>query len=178
MKTATRWAVIALAVAGLGIFSAIPSIAESTTQPSQINTEAGTGTVVGTVLKDGKPLPNARVALFVKVPHPKGKTLKRDEVGNGADKDNAATTQPASEDGKKKHEHADATATATSDADGKFMLKDVPAGDYVILAGLPDEGRGHERIAVTVGQTATIDVPVAVAGEKTHGGKRLRKLGI
>jgi hypothetical protein len=121
------------------------------------------------------------------VPHPKGMTIKKGDntnensaaAANGAaDTNDSSTTQPASEEGKKKHEHADATATATSDADGKFTLKDVPAGDYVILAGLPDEGRGHERIAVTVGQTATVEVPVAVAGEKTHGGKRLRKLGI
>jgi hypothetical protein len=155
MKNTTRLATLVLSVAGLGIFSAIPSVAKPATQPSgqpsQSGDATGNCTVSGTVTKDGKPLPDARVALFVK--HAHVKTVK-------------------------KHDRGDAIATATADENGKFTLTDVPAGDYVVIAGLKGDGRGHERVTVTSGQSMTVEVPVSVPGDKTKGGKKLGKLGI
>jgi hypothetical protein len=193
MKNTTRWATLILSVAGLGIFSAIPSVAESTTQPSgqssgqssQNGDAAANCTINGTVTKDGKPLPNAKVALFVAREHAKvGK--KGGAASANADNNNSATTQPSADntangaaDGeKKKHDRGDATATATADENGAFTLTNVPAGDYVVIAGLKGDGRGHERVTVTSGGSTSVEIPVSVPGEKTKGGKKLGKLGI
>ena len=178
MGTASKWAIVVLSVAGLGIFSVAPTIADPTTQPSssdtQSNTQTGTGTITGTVTKDGKPLPNARVGLTVKPQRVKGKKAGRK---NSAANTNSATTQP-SETGEK-HHHPQPLMTATTDSNGKFTLTDVKPGDYVIIAGIHGEARGHERIAVTSGQTATVEIPVNVPGEK-NGDKQggAAKLGI
>jgi hypothetical protein len=176
MKNATRWATLVLSVAGLGIFSAIPSVAKPTTQPSDSSSATGNCTISGTVTKDGKPLPNARVALFVARAHVK--TGKNGAAASATADNNAATTQPTADAGKKKHDRGDATATATADEDGKFTLTDVPAGDYVVVAGLKGDGRGHERVSVTTGGSTSVEIPVSVPGEKTKGGKKLGKLGI
>lgn len=173
MKTTTRIAAIVLAVAGLGIFSAIPSIARPSTQPADSSTATGNCTISGTVTKDGKPLPNARVALFVR--HAHVKTVKK----GTDDSDNSATTQPSADEVKhKKHDLADATATSTADDNGKFTLTGVPAGNYVVVAGLKGDGKGHEHVEVTPGQSMSVEIPVSVPGEKTKGGKKLGKLGI
>src|SRR5580704_4569653 len=107
MKNTTRWATLVLSVAGLGIFSAIPSVAEPTTQPSSSSSATGNCTISGTVMKDGKPLPNARVALFVAREH--AKTGKNGAAASAAADNNTATTQPSADDGeKKKHDRGDA----------------------------------------------------------------------
>lgn len=172
MKSVSKWAVIVLSVAGLGMYCSAPTIADSTSSSPSADSQQATGTITGTVTKDGKPLANARVALIVKVRHGK-KAGKNSEASNNE----SASTQPSGT--AEKHHHPKPIATATTDADGKFTLNDVNVGDYVVIAGLRGQGRGHEHVAVTAGQTASVEIPVNVPGDKTgNHNKQAQKLGI
>src|ERR1700742_3003667 len=96
MKTASKLAVIALSAACLGIFIATPTRGDATTQPSDAAAaQSATGSISGTVTKDGKPLADAKVGLIVR--QHEGKKGKNGTVGNDAP--STASTQP-SEGGK------------------------------------------------------------------------------
>jgi hypothetical protein len=97
---------------------------------------AGNGSVSGTVTgTDGKPAAN--VTVQVVSPMPK------------ADKAEAK----AEEGGAKKGEKANVVASGTTDENGKFEIKDVPAGEYVVRAGNKASGMGREKVTVTAGGT-------------------------
>src|SRR3954463_14349753 len=66
MRPVSRWAVIFLTAAGLGVF-AIPSTRgedAATTQPSSADAQTAVGSISGVVMKDGQTLANARVGLI------------------------------------------------------------------------------------------------------------------
>ena len=133
MRNASRWAVVVLTAATLGVW-AIPSRGEEpATQPSA-DTQGATGTVTGTVMLDGKPLANARVGL---IDMAQAKEMRNRAAAQGSE--TGATTQPS---GKEKHQRPTPAATAMTDSDGKFTLSDVKAGQYVVLAQAKGEGRG------------------------------------
>src|SRR4051812_18099078 len=147
MRTASKWAVVFLAAAGLGTF-AIPSTRgddAATTQPTA-DTQLAVGNLTGVVMKDGKPLANARVGL-IDASQAKGKAGKRNK---GAD----ATATP------EKRQRPTPTATAMTDSEGKFTLNDVKAGDYMVMAMVKGEGRGRARASIAAGQTATVEVQI------------------
>ena len=161
MRSASRWATIFLAVTGLGVL-AIPAHGEEpSTQPSS-QTEA-TGTITGTVMKDGKPVANVRVGLIdaAQIKQGRGKCAKGQTPGD--------TTQT------KQRQRPTPTATTMTDSEGKFILNEVKAGDYAIIANEKGEGRGRSRISVVAGQTQTIEVqltqPAGGKAGKQGGGK-------
>src|SRR5947209_6304027 len=78
-----------------------------------------TGSVTGTVFKDGKPVANARVGLATapdKSLRKKAKALSKHPAASSA---NAPATQPSA-GSTRKHERHQALVKGTTDADGKF----------------------------------------------------------
>jgi hypothetical protein len=54
-----------------------------------------------------------------------------------------------------------------TDSDGKCKLEDVPAGDYVVQAGLKGKGRGVEKLSVKGGDSVDVTVKLGnVNGKK------------
>ena len=160
MRTASKLAAAFLAATGLGVFAIATTRADdaATTQPSA-NTQSAVGSITGVVMKDGKPLANARVGL-VDVAQAKGKLGKHNK---GADA--TSTTE--------KHQRPTPTATAMTDSEGKFTLNDVKVGDYMVMAMAKGEGRGRARASIAAGQTANVEVQItkAAGGGKSGGGK-------
>jgi uncharacterized GH25 family protein len=178
MRHASRWAAVVLGVAALGVW-AIPSRgADATTQPSS-DTQAGTGTITGTVMKDGKPLANARVGLL-----DRAQVQNRVKNGKNANQGNADQTNtdksnssdvPAGAKVDDKQDRPKPTAMTTTDSDGKFTINDVKPGEYVVIAGAKGEGRGRARIGVQAGTTATVEISVSGDGGGKVGGKKAGK---
>jgi uncharacterized GH25 family protein len=168
MRNASRLAAIVLAAAGLGIFAVPTTRGDATTQPSA-DTQAATGTITGTVMKDGKPVANARVGL-IDMSQIKSRLGKRAKGQAGA-----ATGADATQTTEAKAQRPTPTATAMTDSDGKFTMSDVKVGDYVVIAGEKGEGRGRARVAVASGETATVEIQITqgagAGGGKVGGGK-------
>jgi len=163
MRSASKWAVVILAAAGLGVF-AIPITRGDDTAPatqSSADTQAAVGNLTGVVMKDGKPLANARVGL-IDVAQVKGKQGKRNKGGADA----TSTTG--------KRQRPTPTATAMTDSEGKFTLNDVKAGDYMVMAMAKGEGRGRARTSIAAGQTANVEIQIT---QNAGGGKGAGKVG-
>ena len=112
---------------------------------------ANTGTVTGTVRgQDGKPAANAAVKLTVS-----GKSFRPDQQPSKSD-DKAE--KPAK--GDKKTAKA---LTATTDADGKFRVENVPAGQYAVTAAITGTSRGKSNVLVKAGETADVSISMHAA---------------
>jgi hypothetical protein len=159
MRTASKWAVVFLAAASVGVFAIPTSRGDdtATTQPSA-DTQSAVGSITGVVMKDGKPLANARVGLIDVAQVKKAGKRKK-----GAD----ATAAP------EKRQRPTPTATAMTDSEGKFTLNDVKVGDYMVMAMAKGEGRGRARASIAAGQTANVEVQITqpAGGGKNGGGK-------
>jgi protocatechuate 3,4-dioxygenase beta subunit len=108
-----------------------------------------TGTVSGTVVdKDGKPVANASVGVFTADMAHKHQADKKAE-GAETDKNKA---------GKEKGEKAKPVAEATTDSEGKYTIKDVPAGDYVVRVNVKGQGRAVQKVTVKAGESTTADL--------------------
>lgn len=162
MRNASRWAIVFLAAAGLGVFAAPSTRGEVTTQPSS-ETHATVGSLTGTVMKDGKPLANARVGLIdvADLPSKGGKRAKG--------QDNT--------DAKEKRQRPTPTATAMTDSEGKFTLNDVKAGDYMVMAMVRGEGRGRAHARIVAGETASVEIQVTQGAGGGGGGGKAGKAG-
>ncbi len=102
---------------------------------------AGKGTVTGTVLdKDGKAIADIEVRLMVPA--------------------RSAGNQPAAGG------RVQPVASATTDADGKFTMKDVPAGDYAVVARSKEKGIARARVTVVADQSATVSLTLGAPGER------------
>ncbi len=131
--------------------------------------KAGAGSVVGTILdKDGKPAAGVKVRLFA--PYERG----------GKRGNKSAATQPTLADaaaapatGNEKAEKPNPAATATSDAEGKFMVANLPAGEYVVVARLRGQGGGRQQIEVNAGEEFKVELKLDVKPEKA--GKKAEK---
>ena len=68
-------------------------------------------------------------------------------------------------------------AKVTSDAEGKFSIKDIPAGDYVLAVNLKAIGNAKQKVSVTEGGTATVNLTLAPkkAAEKQPGAEKQPK---
>jgi uncharacterized GH25 family protein len=158
MPSASKWAIVFLSAIGLGTFAISTTNAEPTTQPSS-DVQSAVGTITGTVLKDGKPVANARVGLIDRS-EMKARLSKRAK-GQGAD--------GASADQKQR---PTPIATTTTDSEGKFSINDVKVGDYVVMAGGRGEGRGRAMTSVASGQTANVEIQISAnAGGGKGAGK-------
>jgi uncharacterized GH25 family protein len=88
-----------------------------------------TGKVSGQVVdKDGKPVADAKVRIL--------------PASEKKHKGEAKTDRPAP------------VAEGTTDADGKFTLDNVPAGDYMVQANVKGKGMAREKVEVKAGETA------------------------
>jgi hypothetical protein len=105
--------------------------------------EAKKGTITGSVLnKEGKGVSGAEVSVFKAAatkPAPKGEA-------KGAVK-NQAEDPKAPKEGKKAK--AEALFKSKTDAEGKFTIRDVPAGDYRVIATEGAKLQGAEKVTVT-----------------------------
>jgi hypothetical protein len=119
-----------------------PSAAPPTTAPAA--SAVASGSVSGTVLKDGKPVEGMQVRLVVP-----GRQQPTTAPSNNAAAPNASA-----------HGHRQIVAEATTDASGKFTLSDVPPGSYRVIAGKRGEGIGAMRVSVAAGQAAQVSVNV------------------
>jgi hypothetical protein len=112
--------------------------------------DAKKGTISGTVVdKDGKGVAGADVAV---TKPPAGRAGKQGAPAAAAKQ---ADEPKAGKAAKKKA--AEALFKATTDADGKFTIKDVPAGEYRVSATLAGKSHGAENVTVTDG-TATVTI--------------------
>ena len=122
----------------------------------------GKGTVTGTVVdKDAKPAEGVTVNLF-----------KPRQGGGGSG--GAAPVAPKSQFG---HDAIDLQnrptpiATATTDKDGKFEMKDVPAGQYMV--GVRDQEKklyGRTAVTVEADKTATVEIKCSDTPPQRNGG--------
>ncbi|HZZ41446.1 MAG TPA: carboxypeptidase-like regulatory domain-containing protein [Tepidisphaeraceae bacterium] len=154
-----RWLVPATAAVALLIgFSAVSTRAADEKK----------GTVNGTVVdKDGKGVADVEVRLMKPM-------MRRGGGGGGGGGDHKpapqasdgvrgqavplddAPTPPA--EGKRPGPPKP-IATATTDADGKFEMKDVPVGDFMVGVRDPDKKVfGMTRVSVKDGETATVEI--------------------
>src|SRR5438093_898760 len=122
------------------------------------------GSVTGTVMKDGKPVANACVGLIAAPVKAKGKGLTKH-----------AATQPAAADGQSKHGKHEIVGNTTTNSDGKFTLENIPAGEYVVVAGEKGQGRGKVRVTVSEGESASVSIDLQAPKEKV---KKPNKLGL
>lgn len=119
--------------------------------------EDAKGSVSGTVTgADGKPAADVNVRV-VAAPA-KGEKKAADASGE-------------------KPKKAAPVAEGKTDENGKFDLKDVPAGSYVVQAGSKAAGMGREKVTVTAGANAEVSITLKAAGDaageghKKHGKK-------
>jgi uncharacterized GH25 family protein len=151
------WMAPAFAVAIAMTFNVLVRTAEAA------GTKTG-GTVTGQVTdKDGKPVANAKVRVTAQNSSKKsGATTKpagSDDAASTASR--SPTTQGSASGGGK----TPAVAEGTTDADGKFSIADVPAGDYNVSASVKGQGAGREKVTVKAGET-TADVKIKLQEAK------------
>lgn len=169
MNRNMRWMLPVTAAVGLLVgMSALSARAADDEKP------AGKGTISGTVLdKDGKGVADVKVQLMKPM-------MRRGGGGPGGEdkkpKDQVSEGQQATRlqaEGKRP-QRPEPVATAMTDADGKFEMKDVPAGDYMI--GVRDQEKkvyGGTRVTVKDGETATVEIKTSdkpMRGRGGHGG--------
>jgi hypothetical protein len=111
---------------------------------------ADTGAVEGKVLgKDGAGVSGAKVRL-----------MKASDVPARGKKKQAPAAAPA--------EKPKPVAEAESGTDGAFSLKDVPAGDYVVIAAAKGQGGARADVSVKAGETAKVELTL----KERAGGKK------
>ena len=132
--------------------------------PADEPTATKTGSVNGTVVKDGKPVANARVGLMVAPVKTRVKGLGKHPA-----------TQPADDQTTKKRGRHNTLANTSTDADGKFTLENIAPGEYVVIAGEKGQGRGKARLTVTSGESASVSIDLQAPKDKI---KKPNKLGL
>jgi uncharacterized GH25 family protein len=132
-----KWLAPVAAFCVLAAFSFVSTRADDTA-PGDGVVAADTGSLSVTVLDAaGKPVAGAKVAVM-------GKKSMTD----------APATQPQASGGKK----GVTVAKGVTDDQGTLTLKDIPAGDYRVVARSKESGRGMEKVTIVAGQTATVTI--------------------
>ena len=166
-----KFVIPAVVAAGMVGFSTIP-FARAEDKPAA-GAEAKKGTISGTVLdKDGKPVSGAMVGV-IKPGQGRpgggaagGGGANRPNRGGGANGGNNGAANQATEDpkpaqpepGRGNRQRPEPLFKATTDADGKFTIKDVPAGEYAVMARVEGKGMARERVTVKGDDTATVSL--------------------
>jgi hypothetical protein len=145
----TKWS--AIAVSSLALLMLV-----SVSVDADVTTSATGGTVAGTVTNGGQPVVNAKVRVF-KAGERKAAKAASSALGGSREK------------GKKSR--PDPMMTAVTDGNGQFSLADMPAGEYVIIVSEKGEGRGHQKVTVVEGQSASVTITLAKHGGKGKGNK-------
>jgi hypothetical protein len=156
----------AVVAAGMVGFATMP-MARAEDKPAA-GAEVKKGTISGTVLdKDGKAVSGAEVGVF----KPQGRggqggnrpNRGGNNAGNGAAVNQAEDPKPAPapEPGRGNRQRPEALFKATTDADGKFTIKDVPVGDYALMARVEGKGVARERVTVKADDAATVSLKLA-----------------
>ena len=136
----------------LGALALALALSLTATRASADDTKKDTGSINGTVKgSDDKPVAGALVRLLHPMSHADKKADKASKQAKGADK-------PVP------------VATATTDNDGKYEMKDVPTGDYVVQCQVKGQGSAHEHVTVKSGDTATVDLKLAHKGGAASAG--------
>jgi 5-hydroxyisourate hydrolase-like protein (transthyretin family) len=128
-----------------------------------------TGSVSGVVQdKDGKPAEGVNIKLFK--PFDKGGRKAEKQARNAlgdkhgkaeklAEGDKPAGEKPA------KGDRPQPVSTAVTDHDGKFEMKDVPVGKYIVAATLRRQGGARQPVEIKSGENATVELKLE---EKKH----------
>lgn len=153
MSSNMRWIVPAVVALGLFVWASASAQAQDVEK----------GSVAGKVVdKDGKGVANAQVRLVAPQPAGGGRG-GRGGAGEGAApaprkqqlQDGGRGRQPP---GGGRGQRPRPVATATTDADGKFAMKDVPVGDYTIVAFAANVGMGRANVQVEAGKEASVEI--------------------
>src|SRR5204863_5590270 len=104
--------------------------------------------------KDSKPVAGATIRIMT-------------PTGKHAEGEHKPKEQAAGEKGPK----TPPVATGTTDNDGKFSIADVPVGKYVVMAGMKGVGTARENVEVKKGETAEVNLKLAMKGEKSGAAK-------
>ncbi len=153
----------AVVAAGLLGFSTLPFARAE--DKLAAGAEAKKGSITGTVLdKDGKAVSGAEVAV-IKPPQRQGggaggaagRPNRNGAANQIAEDPKPADPKPAApEPGRGNRQRPEPLFKATTDADGKFTIKDVPAGDYGVLTRVDGKGMARERVTVKADEAATV----------------------
>jgi len=174
----------AVVAAGMVGFTTIP-FARAEDKPAT-GAEAKKGTITGTVVdKEGKPVSGAMVGVLKPQGRQGGGGANRpNRGGNGAvNQAEDPKPAPAPEPGRGNRQRPEPLFKATTDADGKFTIKDVPAGDYAVMARVEGKGMARERVTVKGDDSVTVslklaDRPARGAGQAAGaGGNRANRRG-
>lgn len=165
-----RWT--AAAVVAMGMLAGVTTRASADEKAPAGATEVRKGTISGTVLdKDAKAVAGAEVRVLKAQAkaEPKPKVKKEANAAAGG----AVLAEPADAKGAKAaaKPKSDILFTATTDAEGKFTIKDVPAGDYIVRTQVKGTGNGQQRVTVGGDQTVTAAIKLkapAPKGEKPN----------
>src|SRR4051812_3184022 len=156
----------AVVAAGMVGFATIP-MARAEDKPAA-GAEVKKGTITGTVLdKDGKAVSGAEVGVFKPMARggaggPGGNRPNRGGNNGGANQaPGEPKPAPAPEPGRGNRQRPEALFKATTDADGKFTIKDVPVGEYALMARVEGKGMARERVTVKPDESATVSLKLA-----------------
>lgn len=141
---------LAPAVAALGIAFGLTA---TTARAADETPKTGGGTITGTVVdKDGKPVEGAKIRVT------KPREGGRGQGQGGARAQQAQDPKPGdgAGPGGGRRQQQPAVAEGTSDKDGKFTIKNVPAGEYSIGTMIQGKGFGRARVTVKEGETAEV----------------------
>jgi hypothetical protein len=183
MQTKLWTTVACIAVMVIGLSATFSRAGDGDNAKDANAKDSAAGTVSGVVLKDGKPLANARVGIM---PIPSKAERKANRKGGGGGDNAAPATQPADNAGKGAGRREPVAKTQT-DADGKFSLDGLKPGEYVVVAGVKGEGRGRKRISVAANQDTAVQIDVQATDPNQAGAdqgkagrehKHARKLGL
>ena len=128
------------------------------------------GNVAGTVLdKDGKAAEGVTVNLIK--PRMRGGQGGGGQGGQGGSGEKKPEGSQLQAPGGGGGGRPTPVATATTDKDGKFEMKDVAVGDYMI--GVRDQEKklyGREKVTVEEGKTATVEIKCTDTPPQRGGG--------
>jgi len=155
--------------------------------------EVKKGTITGTLLdKDGKPVASAEVGVFKPMNRQGGGAGGAGAGGagraarNGGKNDAIAQAEdpkpaPPADGGRPNRQRPEALFKTTTDADGKFTIKDVPVGEYALMARVDGKGMARERVTVKPDDSVTVSLKLADrparGGGQGGGGNRPNRNG-
>ena len=160
-----KWATPVVALALLFSFNSVVRAQEA-------NASQEAGSVSGKVVDgEGNTVSGAVVRLMKPFARGRGGAEGAGKAEKQAKRGNRPAQQLAAKPGK--GDRPKPIATATTDAEGKFTLNDIPAGEYVVAAMLRGQGNARQPVTVKAGETATVDLKLKQRGGK--GGEKPAK---